>query len=266
MWARIKALLFKNTTAKQTIAKNTIWNSVSNFGRRFIKAIVIIYAAHVLSTAGYGIFSYAMTLAAFLDVFIDPGLNSMLAEETSRIPEEERQRMSSTIFILKIILILVGVYVVIFIAPYFSTLPGAIKLLPIVALIMTFDSFREFFSAIMWSKERMEWEAYVFLIMNISIVVLGFIALTINPSAKSFGWAYAIGAGIGALASLITVRKYLKGILSNFSVRIIPKIFNSAWPFALSGALALLLTNTDIMIISWMRTASMWVYMLRPCV
>ena len=42
MFKKIKAFLFKNTTAKQTIAKNTFWLSISNFGGRLIKAIIII--------------------------------------------------------------------------------------------------------------------------------------------------------------------------------------------------------------------------------
>ena len=72
MFKKIKQFLFKNSSAKQTVAKNTFWLSVSNFGGRIIKAVIIIYAARVLGTAGYGVFSYALTLASFLTLLLPP--------------------------------------------------------------------------------------------------------------------------------------------------------------------------------------------------
>jgi O-antigen/teichoic acid export membrane protein len=42
----------------------------------------------------------------------------------------------------------------------------------------------------------------------------------------------------------------------NFSSRLSASILKSAWPIAVVGALGFFLTNTDILIISWMRTAS----------
>ena len=93
---KTKAFLFRNTSARQTVAKNTIWLSVSNFGGRIIKAAVVIYAARVLGAAGWGIFSYAVTLAGFLTLFIDPGINSILMRETAKSSEEEQKKILST--------------------------------------------------------------------------------------------------------------------------------------------------------------------------
>jgi O-antigen/teichoic acid export membrane protein len=52
------------------------------------------------------------------------------------------------------------------------------------------------------------------------------------------------------------MRRHFKKIFSFFSVNLIKPIITSAWPFAITGALGALLTNTDILVISWMRTAS----------
>jgi O-antigen/teichoic acid export membrane protein len=256
MWQRVKSFLLKNKSAKQTVAKNTVWLSVSNYGGRLIKAAIVIYGARVLDTAGYGVFSYALTLAGFVSLFLDPGINSILMRETAKSSDEERMEVFSTTFVMKVGLIACGVLAVIFIAPYFSTLPGAIALLPLVALILSFDTFRGFFSALMDAHEKMEWDALAFLITNLAIVIFGFAFLAISPTARSFTWAYVIGTGIGALAAFIFVFPYLKRSLSHFSAKLVGPIIRSAWPFAVIGALGLLLTNTDILIISWMRSAS----------
>jgi PST family polysaccharide transporter len=253
---KIKGFLFKNTSTKQTVAKNTVWLSVSNFGGRIIKAVIIIYGARVLGAAGWGVFSYAVTLAGFLTLFMDPGINAILMRDIAKSSKEEQERILSTAFVMKICLLIAGVLLVIFVAPFFSTLPGAKALLPLVALIITFDTVREFFSSFIRAKEKMEWEAGIFLLMNASVVIFGFIFLSLRPSVASFAWGYVAGTAIGSIAATLVMRRHLKKILSFFSVRLIKPIMSSAWPFAITGALGVLLTNTDILIISWMRTAS----------
>ena len=253
---KIKEFLLENSSTRQTIAKNTFWLSVSNFGGRIIKAAIIIYAARVLGTAQYGVFSYALTLAGFMTLFMDPGINTVLTRETAKSSEEERSSFFSTIFAIKLALLVVGVSIIVFIGPYFSTLPGAKALLPIVAFILMFDTLREFFMSLLRGMEKMEWEAAVFIFTNFAIVIFGFIFIFRNPTAESLGWGYAIGTILGAIAAMIVLRKYIAHALANFKASLIKPIVQAAWPFAVVGALGLLLTNTDILIISWMKTAS----------
>lgn len=256
MFKKIKAFLFENTSNKQTVAKNTIWLSISNFGGRLIKAAIVIYAARALGTAEYGVFSYAVTLAGFMSLFMDPGINAVLMRDASRSSEEERVSIFSATIIIKTLLLLFGIGVIIFAGPYFSTLPGAKALLPAVAIILAFDTFREFFSSFIRAKEKMEWDAGIFIFTNIAIVAFGYLALRMSPTALALGWGYAIGTTLGAIAVIVVLQKQIREALSHFSrTRVLP-ILQSAWPFAIAGALGLLFTNSDILIISWMRTAS----------
>jgi O-antigen/teichoic acid export membrane protein len=256
MFQKIKDFLFKNTSTKQTVAKNTVWLSISNFGGRLIKAVIIIYAARVLGTDGYGVFSYAITLAGFLTLFMDPGINGILMRNGARASVEERQKLFGTTFVIKIVLLLLGVAVIIFVAPLFTTLPGAKELLPIVALILAFDTLREFFFSLIRAMEEMQKEAAIFLLTNVGIVVFGFIFLYFAVDAKSFSWGYVAGDAIGTIAAIIALKSHFKNIFSHFSPEMVVPILKAAWPFAISGALGLLFTNSDILIISWMRSAS----------
>lgn len=256
MFQKIKDFLFKNTSSKQTVAKNTFWLSISNFGGRLIKAGVVIYAARVLGTEGYGVFSYAITLAGFLTLFMDPGINGILMRDASRASDEDRRKIFSTTFFIKICLLIGGVLIIIFVAPSFSTLPGAKVLLPIVAIILALDTLREFFFSLIRSMEEMQKEAAIFLLTNLGILIFGFFFLYLATTAKSFTWGYVAGDAIGTVAALIVLRGHFKNIFSQFSPELIGPIFKAAWPFAISGALGLLFTNTDILIISWMRSAS----------
>jgi PST family polysaccharide transporter len=253
--ANLRPFLFKNTTDTQTVAKNTVWLSISNFGGRLLKAVIIIYAARVLDPVGWGVVSYAVTLAGFFTLFVDPGINVLLMREGSKAEEKHQLNLLSTTFYIKIILIAAVVLFVLFVGPAFTLLPGAALLLPVTALIIIGDTLREFFSSFIRAKEKMEWEARIFLLTNLFIVVLGFISLYYFKDARAFGWAYAAGTTIGALLALWMLRPYLSELFTNFSSKLVFPIMQSAWPFAVTGALGALLTNADILIISWMRTA-----------
>jgi len=256
MFENIKGFLFTNRTIRQTVAKNAFWLGVSNIGGRLLRAVIIIYAARVLGAAEWGVFSYAVTLAAFLTVFVDLGINHVLTRETAKTADPiERARLLSTTFYLKIPFILGAIAVIVFLAPRFTAIEAAKALFPIVALIVVFDALREFGFALTRALEKMEWEAGLFLFTNAAIVVAGFISLADAPRVESFTYAYAAGTGIGMVATFFAIRKYARRIFSSLSVPLIKPILLSAWPFAVSGLLGVLMVNTDILIIGWLRSA-----------
>lgn len=256
MLGKIKSLLFTNRTAKQTVAKNTLWLAVSNIGGRLIKAAIIVYAARILGAAEWGIFSYAVTITAFLTVFTDFGINSILVRNSTRTDDpDERRKILSTSFFLKLAMLTFGVLLILFVAPRLTRLEGVESILPVVALILIFDSLREFGFALNKVFEKMEKEAALFIFTNIAIVVFGFIFLSKAPTVKSFAYAYAIGTGLGAIATGIVLREKLKGLISSFNKKLTKTILFSAWPFAISGVLGVLMINTDILLIGNMLSA-----------
>src|SRR5581483_9266926 len=139
---------------------------------------------------------------------------------------------------------------------YFSILPGAKDLLPFTGLILSFDTLREFLLSLVRGIEQMEWEAAIALLTNVAIVGFGFKYILADPTARSLVFAYAVGTGIGVIGAIVVLRSYLASVIKEFSSRLIVPILKSAWPFAVTGALGILFTNTDILMISWMKTAS----------
>lgn len=154
---------------------------------------------------------------------------------------------------MKVVLIAAGVLIVIFVAPFFSTLPGAKVLLPFVALIIVFDSTREFLSSIFRLEEKMQWDAAAFIAASLGIVIFGFIFLKRAATPLSFTSAYVAGTAVGAIVALWFLRKNFRRMTSRVDAKRMVGILKTAWPFAVVGGLGALLTNADILIISWMR-------------
>ncbi len=193
MLKKIKSLLFTNTTAGQTIVKNTFWLMAGEIVGRLIRAGIVIYSARVLGAGEYGIFSYAISVAAFITVFSDIGLSAVLTRETSKSPELRSKYLANSFF-LKVILIALNILFVLFVVPLISKLSGVQQLLPLVSVMIIFESLREFGFGFNRALEKMEREAYVKVILNLSIAVLGFIAIFTHPSAYTLLISYFLGA------------------------------------------------------------------------
>jgi O-antigen/teichoic acid export membrane protein len=254
MFARIKRFLFENTSTKQTVIKNAFWLTFGQLASRLIKAVLILYVARILGSAGYGAFSYALSLAAFFTIFSDIGISPILTREAAKNPALE-QRYFSTALIMKSVLVIVSVVLITVVAPLFTNIPDTAQLFPIVAFLLAFDGFREFTFAISRAKERMQVEAGINIITNAAIVAFGMFAIFYAPTARNLTIGYTLGSGFGLLASLWILRAYLKYPWRSFDKGLIKVILSEAWPFALMGFLGGIMINTDTIMLGWLRTA-----------
>lgn len=255
MIQKIKSFLFENTTAKQTVAKNAIWLSAGTIGSRIIKALIIIYAARILGAEDYGIFSYALSLAALFSIFADAGTTAVVTREISKSPEEA-ERYLSTALTIKLYLVGLSFILIAFVAPLFATLKGAVILLPLAALLTVFDSLRDFSFSVTRAWEKMELEAGINMVTGIAITVLGFAALFLHPTPFTLMIGYILGSAIGLLAAILILWNLIKKIIGKFNKELAIKIIKESTPFALMGLLGALTINTDTIMIGWLRNAT----------
>ncbi|MEK9154612.1 MAG: flippase [Patescibacteria group bacterium] len=255
MLLRIKNLIFENTTVRQAVAKNAFWLSIGRFGSQFIKAAITIYAARILGTSEYGILSYVLGFVGFFTIFADVGMSSILTREISQKPKEE-DRYFSTLFRIKIGLLLFTTFLLIFVAPYFAKIKDVAVIIPFIALLVSFDGLRDFIVAYFRGKEKMELEAITMIGISIATVVFGFAALYISPTYQALIIAYILSSACGFLIAVFFLKKGLKKIIGNFSRDILPYVAKSAWPIAAGGIVSAFMVNVDIIMLGWWRTSS----------
>lgn len=254
MLTRLKTLLFQNRSSRQTIAKNVFWLSMSQVVSRLIRAAIIIYAARILGAAEYGIFSYILGFAGFFTLFADIGVNPLLTRNVAGFPEKRNEYFVAGFWI-KIFLLLITVLLVIFIAPYFTNIEKAKILIPFVAFLVVFDGIRDFVVAFLRGIEKMEREALIIIVMNITIVIAGFIILNISPTSKSLLLSYIVSVGTSAILSILILKKQFSKIFQTFNKKIICETLQSCWPIASSGMVGVFMLNIDIIMLGWWRSA-----------
>ena len=70
-----KSLFLKNTGINQTIFKNVFWLVGAEGVNKFLKVVLIIYVARILSAVSYGIFTFSLS---FVTLFIAFSKNKKL--------------------------------------------------------------------------------------------------------------------------------------------------------------------------------------------
>ncbi len=251
---KLKSFFLENKTLTQTVAKNTAWLTISTVISRGIRALLILYAARILGTEGYGIFSYAMSLAAFFGIFSDIGLSSLLTREVVKQPEKVSSYISTTFFIKLAILFSTLIIALIF-APMTITVIEVKTLIPLAMFLLIFDNFRSFGFSITRAQNKMEIEAILSTLTDVLIVGISMTILFLNPSAWWLSLAYVVGSGLGTGIVFWTIRKNLTGITKSFDKTLVKPILSSAWPFAIMSVLGAFMINVDTIIIGWFSSA-----------
>jgi O-antigen/teichoic acid export membrane protein len=237
------------------IAKNAFWLFSGQAIGRALRVIIVIVAARVLGASDWGAFSYALSLAAAFTIFSDIGINALLVREGSR-NSELAPRYLSTGLVIKLILISVISIFAITAKDLIIRIPEAVALVPLIIAVFTLDSLRDYFCALARSIERMDIEARGQIVTNAGIVGFGLLFLIINPSSVSLALGYVIGISIGLCSVLWPLRDRFKGLIKEFSRKLIKEILVSAWPFGLVGLMGVINVNTDILVIGTVGSAA----------
>lgn len=255
MLKKVHSFLFKNTGLRQTVLKNAFWLFSSQIMGHAIRAIIVIYAARVLGTAGFGTASYALSIAGIFMIIADMGMGSILTKEIIQNPEK-RDYYFATAFSLRSMFGLIGFFAIIGLGPLVTRIPEAAALLPLAALTLIFDSMRNLAIAFIHAKEKMEWEAGLMLFTNLTTVLIGVGILMIHTTPMGMLYGYALGSGAGFLVAFIALRSYLKKTLTHFDPTIALRLLKQSLPLVFMGLLSGTMLNIDNIMIGWWKDAA----------
>ena len=242
---KIKKFFFKNTNNKQTVIKNTFWLFAGEASGRILKIVLIIYATRKLGVNGWGVFSYAISVASLLMIFSDIGISSLITREAIQEKENYKKFISATL-LLKSVILLISTTLVIFLSQYMSNVKEAKALFPVIGIFLFFDSIRDIGFAINRILEKMELETFIKIFLNVIILIFGIILIKVNPLPVSMATAYAIGSASGTLLLLIIIRKKIKEFFVRTNIETLKLVLKTITPFAIIAVTANIMANADI--------------------
>ena len=237
------------------IIKNALWLFSGQAVGRALRAILVIIAARTLGASDWGVFSYALSLAAAFTVFSDIGINALLVREGSRDSKLAAKYLSTGLAIKLGLLATLSIFAVLA-KDMLIRIPEAATLIPLVIAIFILDSLRDFVSALARSIERMDIEARGQIATNVGIVAFGLLFLVLDPSSSSLALGYVIGTFIGLFTVFLPLKNYFRGLIKEFSRKLIKEIVVSAWPFGLVSLMGVIMVNTDILVLGTVGSAA----------
>lgn len=252
---RLKKIFLKNTTTQQTVIKNTSWLFLGEILSRVFRALLLIIAARILGSSQLGVFSYTMALAGIFMFFEDSGISMYIIRELIKHPDQ-KDALLATASTLKIILLTIASLAFLFLGPFFATLPGSREIIFAMMLIAITDSLREFGFLISRAQERMEFESLIKLITAGLVFSIGLILIVIHPTALMLSWGYALGGTLGLMLVVFFTKGHFKNPFKHFSKRLIPSIWESAWPFTILLISNVIIFNTDIFLLGHYHPAA----------
>ncbi|PIT93086.1 MAG: hypothetical protein COU06_01630 [Candidatus Harrisonbacteria bacterium CG10_big_fil_rev_8_21_14_0_10_38_8] len=254
MFAKVKSFLFTHSSDNQVIVKNTFWLFLGELFGRVIRVFVVILIARYLSIADYGLFSYVLTISAFLTIFTDIGIGAVVTRESAK-DKSLRKVYLATALGIKFVMIIISIALVFSFAQDITKINGIAPLLLPLSFLFVFDSLRDFIGSFIRSLEKMELEAYVKIVTNSVLGVIVVIVLLNQATTYLLIWAYAIGTGVGLVLSLFYVREYLSRIFFSFDRSLVKKIIFTALPVGMLMVLGALMLNTDMIMLGWWTSA-----------
>lgn len=252
---KLKRFLFKNTSAKQTVAKNTVWLFFGEILGRILKLAVVVFATRVLGVEGWGVFSYALAFVSVFYVFGDIGINTFITRELSKGGTNKYQYLSASL-ILKLLLLGLSLIISLFLIPHFGTVTLGLKIILALALLNFSDSLREFVLSVNRALEKMEREAFIKITINSITTVLGIVLLLAHPTPLSLAIAYAAGSIAGSIVALWIIVPELKHIQWKFPPKTMATILNFAWPFLATTIFSVVIANIDTIMLGQLKSTT----------
>lgn len=248
----IKKLFFENRSAEQTVAKNAVWLTISQVGARLVRAAFMVYLARLVGAEGYGVISYALSLAALLSSVTDLGISGVITREGSKNREDQFRYLATGAAAKAGLVVVAGVVLGVW---GIAGAPSA-YLLPLVMAVVAFDGIRDLSTALFRAQEHMELEAYVQLTTNVGIALLGLAAALIVGTP---GWVlagYAGGCLVGAIAALYPLRWSLRDLSRRYDRSLVRDLVRSSWTFGIVGLVGGIMLNADAIMLAWFRPAA----------
>jgi len=247
---------FKKHEGQRKILSNTGWLVSGNIFRLGIGLLVSILIARYLGPENYGILSYALSVTAFMAVFVYLGLSGLVVRDIVQHPDE-KDKLLGTTFSLKFIGGLLAFLVVLGLAKFgHNTSKSESWILLIIGFSLfarPFETIDFWFQSQIQSKYTVFAKSTAFMATTIMKVLLVFFGATIVAIAVASSLEFILASVL-----LVCVYRYKGFSIFQWKAQFskAKELLSQSWIIILSGFLALVNLRVDQIMLRWMTDAT----------
>jgi O-antigen/teichoic acid export membrane protein len=214
----------------QKIAKNSIVLTMANVAGLLLFLAMSIFIARNLGALEFGKWSFAHSFAYMFAIITQLGLDMLIIRDIAADKEKIKDYFYNGLAIKT--LLAVFVFALIVITINLLNYPSDTRLVVyIIGAAIIFDSFSRYFYSIFRAFERMEFEAFLFVLTALIISVFGLILLFLGYSIIQIALVVLIAHIINFLLGFYIVKKKFLINHFQFSYKVSKNIIKKALPF-----------------------------------
>jgi O-antigen/teichoic acid export membrane protein len=234
------------------VAKNTSFLFAGDIVVRLLGLLLVVSIARELGAGEYGKYAFAIAFTSLFLILADLGLSTISTRDIAR-DSKLAPSYVTTVPLIKLVFSIAAMGLIAIIINALEYPPDTVKVVYIVGLLYTLESFGAFYRSIFRAFERMEYDAVSIITERLLVVGAGLVFLFHDSrlivvvlamlAAQAFGFVFTI--------SLCTVKFTRPKLPPDLSI--VKPLIKTAIPFALAGVFDRIVFQTDLIMLSTMK-------------
>ncbi|MBF0300822.1 MAG: flippase [Oligoflexia bacterium] len=224
---------------------NTTWLLIEKFFRIGLGFFVTALVARYLGPKDFGLLSYAISLMALFESFINLGLNSVLKKYLLYWPDKKGKLLGTTLFLRFISALSIVTMLLLLLPHYYKYTPGLRAIIYILSLSLIFKVFD---LVDLWyeSQVKSKYSTIVKSVAIISISAFKLVLIYLQAPLYYFAWAVTIEAILCTLGYIYLLKRQKEPLDAwKFDIEIFKKLYAECWPLILSSIAVMIYMKID---------------------
>jgi len=244
---RLKTLLFKNSSARQTFLKNASWYGLAQAVIQLFKFIIIPLSTRVLGSEQFGLFYYLLYLATAFYLFNDMGMPAFLVRALNQAKTEEDANSTLRTF-LKTRVVFVFICFIFSFASLLIVEPEYRVAMLLCIAVIALDNFKKILINTAQSLKRDEIYSISSIMANGVLLLGAFLVLNFTSSLIAYIFVYVVYQALELVVLAVMLRPFIPKKAS-VSMADSIQLLRFSFPFFLTGMLSIILQVTDTLLI-----------------
>ena len=241
----------KDMNDAQIVARNSLFQAISNIGDKVLSFIIIILLARYLGAANFGIYAFAMAFVSFFSIAIDLGLGPLLGREIAKDKTKADTYFGGNL-IIKTITSTLSFILIALLINLTKDAQVTIYAVYFAAAIMISFSFCQSFHGLFVTFEKAQYNA-VFLTLTKALQLSGVtVAIFLKMGLLNLMLILCFTNLLSLVFSSSFVLKKFIHIKFNINFNLWKNLIKQALPFALMDVFILIYFNIDRVMLSYM--------------
>jgi O-antigen/teichoic acid export membrane protein len=191
-----------------TVARNTIYLSLSTAFALCIALAFNIFLARTLGVERFGAYSFALSFVGLFGVLVEFSLDSVIVRDVARDPTTAGPHFGNAL-LLKGLLFLLAFMLIVATSAVLGY-PSQIRLLLyILSLGLLFDGVTKCCASLFSAAQRMQYPAALFIGERVLFALLGLVAVSLQGSVIAVVMCYVAAQAVTQLASVVLIQRQL---------------------------------------------------------